>query len=453
MKKLFFIIGLVAFISINLSGQSILRKKPRDLENLASYTGQEIFLLDRTDWPGGDFKMMTLSQVTNYILSQGGVSSVSSLNDLSDVIITNPTPGQVLKLVGSTWINSTDEIGEAGASDHKFKLTSTDPTADYFNNTIFMGNYLTYDTDGDEYTIEGNPATAAEISGMSTVYKIVNPSNLPLVRLSGAALNNNAQTLTYNGLSLYRYFNGNQIEWRIATDFHSLQEVNSSTVDPYLAYVAIDDDENSAKIGIIELSNLMQSINYEILVIPEWWNVGFYMVGESYDACTACIKRRNIRIFKDGTEITSTQASHFSSANVTGLTSVYFTRDYNLETAAYEINLRATSTAGTYSCNGSIIWKADIIYTDPSTGISSRVTVGMSNPYVTPCNGSNPTDGMAVPDSFTVVKMVDSWPTTTCEGLFFKLGSGLRYYYIEEGSCAWGFQDYSGNNGGCLQTK
>jgi len=453
MKKLFFIIGLVAFISINLFGQSILRKKPRDLDNLASYTGQEVFIIDRTDFNSSTLKMMTLSQITNYILSQGGGSSVSALNDLSDVILTSPTTGQVLKYNGTNWINSTDEIGEAGASDHKFKLSSTDPTADYFNKTIFMGNYLTYDTDGDELTIEGNPATSSELSLMSTVYKIVNPSNLPLVRLKGTAINNNAQTINYQGLTLYRYFNGNQIEWQIAQDFHSLTEVAANAVDPYLTYVAIDDDENSRKISFTEFTNLMQSLDYEILVIPEWWNVGFYMVGESYDACTACIKRNNIRVFKDGTEITNTQASHFSSANVTGLTSVYFTRDYNLSTSAYEINMRATSTAGTYGCNGSVIWKADIIYTDPTTGTSSNVTVGMSNPYVTPCNGSAITFEGAVPGNLTVVKMVDAWPTSECEGLFFKLGSGLRYYYIEEGSCAWGYQDYAGANGTCLETK
>ncbi len=46
----------------------------------------------------------------NSVLGGGG-STVTNINDLADVTITNPTAGQVLKYNGTAWINDTDSSG------------------------------------------------------------------------------------------------------------------------------------------------------------------------------------------------------------------------------------------------------------------------------------------------------------------------------------------------------
>ena len=42
------------------------------------------------------------------------ITSGSSINDLNDVVITDPSTGQVIKWNGTAWVNDTDATGEAG---------------------------------------------------------------------------------------------------------------------------------------------------------------------------------------------------------------------------------------------------------------------------------------------------------------------------------------------------
>lgn len=45
------------------------------------------------------------------------LTTASSIDSLSDVVITTASSGQVLKYNGTNWVNGTDNTGEGGSSD------------------------------------------------------------------------------------------------------------------------------------------------------------------------------------------------------------------------------------------------------------------------------------------------------------------------------------------------
>lgn len=64
----------------------------------------------------GVFTFQTVTQ-------EGGGGGASALNDLTDVTISSPTLGQVLKYNGTFWVNDTDETGVGGGASAFSDLT------------------------------------------------------------------------------------------------------------------------------------------------------------------------------------------------------------------------------------------------------------------------------------------------------------------------------------------
>jgi len=70
----------------------------------------------------GNVTSPTHAATKDYVDSQiNAIGNITSLNDLTNVSISNPTNGQVLKYNGSAWVNGTDATGSGGSS-------GTDPT-------------------------------------------------------------------------------------------------------------------------------------------------------------------------------------------------------------------------------------------------------------------------------------------------------------------------------------
>lgn len=441
MKKNILLITALVFISISLMAQTVERKRIRDLDSETTFTGQEFFIIDRADYPSGKFKKMSADQVISLVLSQGGSST--TLGALTDIDFTNETANYKLTTNGAgSYFWSVDESGAAGASDHKFILNVSDPTPGYWDDKISSGNFIQFDSDGETISIDGLVASAAEVSGMQNIDRLLQPNNMPIVRLFGAAVNNNAQTLFYKGLGLKRYWNGNQIEWQIFTDYYTLPEALDP--DPWALYFAVDNDGDSEKVGFFKVVDLINAAQYEIYVVPDWYQAHFSLAGEDYVSCISCALRTGIQIYKNGV-LQSVSATNFSHENDVGLTSASFASVFNT------ISLSGSYPAGTYDCDGSVIWSTDIVYTDPTNGVKVRKTVGFRNPITNPCGGQGNPGG--VDQGVYMVELVDSWPVTATQGVFLKMDEEARFYYIDSGLCQWGYIKLDGSGGLCLVAK
>ena len=68
---------------------------------------------DRTGYRNGQL-IYPISVVDHLKETGGGGGDVTSLEDLEDVSLSNPTSGQILKYNGSTWKNEDDDSGTPG---------------------------------------------------------------------------------------------------------------------------------------------------------------------------------------------------------------------------------------------------------------------------------------------------------------------------------------------------
>lgn len=84
---------------------------------VAPGAGGATSLLELTDvaGDGSNGQVLTTDGAGNFSFQSVSGSGVSALNDLSDVVISSPSPGQVLKYNGSTWVNDTDLTGTGGS--------------------------------------------------------------------------------------------------------------------------------------------------------------------------------------------------------------------------------------------------------------------------------------------------------------------------------------------------
>jgi hypothetical protein len=71
---------------------------------------------------------------SSWVELAGGTPSITSINDIGDVVITSPTEGQVLKYNGTNWINSTDNAGTT--------ITSLDDIGDVSIGEPASGQFL-----------------------------------------------------------------------------------------------------------------------------------------------------------------------------------------------------------------------------------------------------------------------------------------------------------------------
>jgi len=97
----------------------------------------------------------------NYGGPGGGGSGATNLDQLTDVTITSPTTGQVLKYNGTTWVNDTDATGGGGGggSSNSFSTITvagqSNVVADSSTDTLTLlaGNNITITTDAASDTI------------------------------------------------------------------------------------------------------------------------------------------------------------------------------------------------------------------------------------------------------------------------------------------------------------
>ena len=285
-------------------------------------------------------------------------------------------------------------------------------------------------------------ASIAEISAMSNVNSSVRPYHLPIVRINGAAANTSGQTIDHGGLRLIRYWNGHQIEWRLAQDFISLPELLEANTDQYMLYFAVDHDDSSEKLGFLSLVNLINAEQFEMILTPPVFHIHYSLAGTTTTEGTNTV---SVEIYWDGTEISTYNTAHFSTENLNNVTSVAKT----VPPEQGKINISFTIPATLIASDGSEFAGADIIYTNPTTGVQVRERYSIMNPYITGGGGI----GIETESTLSSVHFVDDWPTTETEGLYLKLGSAGRIYYIDNGLCQWGYEELDGTNGVCLESK
>jgi hypothetical protein len=100
------------------------------------------------------------------------LTSASSIDDLSDVTITEPSAGQVIKWNGSAWINDTDAIGEGGAGNSFTTIdvpNGTDPVADSATDTLTFSDGANITITGDSSTDTVTVAVDADLTGITSI--------------------------------------------------------------------------------------------------------------------------------------------------------------------------------------------------------------------------------------------------------------------------------------------
>ncbi len=109
----------------------------------------------------------------------GGGSGVTNLDGLTDVTLTSPTTGQVLKYNGTVWVNDTDSTGGGGGgSSNSFATISvagqTNVVADSSTDTLTLiaGNNITITTDAATDTITINATAGGGVSEFSLLDEV-----------------------------------------------------------------------------------------------------------------------------------------------------------------------------------------------------------------------------------------------------------------------------------------
>ena len=100
------------------------------------------------------------------------LTSASSIDDLSDVTITEPSAGQVIKWNGSAWINDTDATGEGGAGNSFTTIdvpNGTDPVADSATDTLTFSDGANITITGDSSTDTVTVAVDADLTGITSI--------------------------------------------------------------------------------------------------------------------------------------------------------------------------------------------------------------------------------------------------------------------------------------------
>lgn len=134
------------------------------------------------------------------------LTSLGSIDDHSDVAISNPTTGQVLKFDGTSWINGTDDLGTTINTINDIgDVTITSPTTGQvlkFNGTAWVNG-----TD-----IEGSGGGATTLNELGDV-TISTPSNGQVLKYNGTAWVNGADDV---GTSLQPRTTSTQVATSVA---------------------------------------------------------------------------------------------------------------------------------------------------------------------------------------------------------------------------------------------
>jgi plastocyanin len=144
----------------------------------------------------------------NAVVDGGSVT----LDSLSDVVVTSPSIGQVLKYNGTIWINDTDATAQAGSASNSFTTIAvagqSNVVADSATDTLTLvaGSNITITTNASTDTVtiaaSGGSGTASDsfsiiaVSGQSNVVADSSADTLTLVAGTGIAITTNAGTDT-----------------------------------------------------------------------------------------------------------------------------------------------------------------------------------------------------------------------------------------------------------------
>lgn len=151
------------------------------------------------------------STVNGTAIGTGGSGGgASTLDDLTDVAITTPTSGQVLKYNGVNWYNGTDDSGSGGSASNSFSTIEvagqTSVVADSSTDTLTLvagpNITLTTNSSGDTITISASSSGSGGASGVSS--GVANrlayyPSTGSVVADTGAGLSWNGEFLQVLG--------------------------------------------------------------------------------------------------------------------------------------------------------------------------------------------------------------------------------------------------------------
>lgn len=105
-----------------------------------------------------------------------GGSGASSLNGLSDVVVSSPTNGQVLKYNGTEWVNGTDLAGSGGNLEDLDNVTVSSPT---------NGQVLKYNGSAWVNDTDATSAGSVSLDALSDV-TISSPSENQFLRYNGS---------------------------------------------------------------------------------------------------------------------------------------------------------------------------------------------------------------------------------------------------------------------------
>ena len=100
--------------------------------NTIAVSGQSNVVADSTSdtltfVPGSNITITT-DAASDQITIASSATTISVLNDIGNVTITNATPGQVLKWDGSAWVNDTDDTGSASGLQSRTTANATTTT-------------------------------------------------------------------------------------------------------------------------------------------------------------------------------------------------------------------------------------------------------------------------------------------------------------------------------------
>lgn len=133
----------------------------------------------------------------------GGGGGASALTDLTDIQLSSPTSGQVLKYNGTKWVNGTDNVGTGGG----VGATTLDELSDVVISTPLYQQVLQYN--GTTWVNSTLVTGATNLDGLSDV-TVSSPTTNQVLKYNGTAWVNSTQTAA-------------------ATDFALLTEVVATT--------------------------------------------------------------------------------------------------------------------------------------------------------------------------------------------------------------------------------
>lgn len=197
------------FRTIAINGQaSIIAEQPNDTLTLAAGTGITLTTDNTTD-------TITISS------SGGGGGGSSTLISLSDVQISSPLNGQVLKYNGSKWVNGVDIAGEGGGGSTSFNLI----------NTSVNSKTLRLNANNTDYDVEIEAGTNISLS--VTNQKLTINSSLPTLTNTASSLSNGRVKVNLNAsgteLSQFTLKPGNNITYQIVNGEIQISASSTST--------------------------------------------------------------------------------------------------------------------------------------------------------------------------------------------------------------------------------